>query len=533
MGAGPVGLSLAVECLRRGLRIRIVDMSPLPSQHSKALAIWSAAQEVFSAMGVVAEMRRQAFHPAAIQLRAPGKTLIRVPTGSLADTPFPDVLILPQSATERILGDRVEALGGRVERPVEMMKLDQDPGAVHCTLRLPEGAEEVVESDYVVGCDGAHSAVRHALGIRFEGRSLPECFVLCDARLEGDPQPQPDVQITFSHTGPVAMFPLGDEMWRVVASRGGQPGNASPTLEEMQEHIDAAGYSGLKLADPRWLSAFRISERRVERFRQGRVLLAGDSAHIHSPAGGQGMNTGVQDAFNLGWKLECILRHGAGPGQFLESYSAERAPIAQSVISGSSQLTRIATLPCGPLSGIRNLVARGIGRSRAAVRNIGATLSGIQWHYDAGSPVICPEEGWDEDWEKQGFSPGWRIRDARIHQETEAFSILQMVLGSTKHYLLAFSGRQPNYRDADRIEACAVTARQHALPIEVLRIWRGAHTPGHDWFSDPDSEAHRRFGANGPAIYLVRPDSYVAGRLQPPDALKVRRMLNQAAGLEG
>jgi len=530
VGAGPVGLTLACECRRHGLPVRIIDMRPIPSQHSKALAIWASAQEVFASVGVTDRMRTEAFHPSGLRLRIPNRTLIRVPAGRFVDSPYPDVLILPQSLTERILLERFEELGGEVERSVELVGLDHVPGGVEARIKKSEGGEEGLHCDYLVGCDGAHSAVRHAAGIRFSGHSLPECFVLCDARAEGETLPPNDVQITFSPRGPVAMFPLGNGVWRVVASRGSGAGTAPPTMHEMQDHLDCAGYTGMKLTDPLWLSSFRVSERQVDRYRQGRVLLAGDAAHIHSPAGGQGMNTGIQDSFNLGWKLACILLHGGDSSQLLESYSAERFPIARNVISGSSRLTKVATLPPGPLRWVRNLSASLAGRSRKVISQIASTLSGMNLCYPESSPIISADSNWDEDWIQHGFQPGCRIRSCRLHHGDDAYDLFEMIKASTGFTLLIFSGKTPHYSDADRIERLSTIANHHRLPVRMIKVWRGSHTPSDDWLSDPDAEAHRRFGASGPSSYLIRPDHYVAARSQPASPVDLKSALDRTGG---
>jgi 2-polyprenyl-6-methoxyphenol hydroxylase-like FAD-dependent oxidoreductase len=522
VGAGPVGLTLALECARHGVSFQIVDAAPKPSDKSKALAVWSAAQEVFSALGVLDPIREEGFHPAGVRVSSRKRTLVRVPSGKYVDSPYPDVVLIPQSSTERILLERLTAMGHAVSRPVEFVTLTQDASGVSSLLRTPEGVEETVHSQFVVGCDGAHSAVRHAVHATFAGKANPECFVLCDAEVSGSiPQ---EVMIYVSRHGALPMFPIRERVWRIISTREDAAGTAPPTLEEMQEHLNERGPGGLTLSNPEWLSCFRVSERKVERFRHGRVLLAGDAAHIHSPAGGQGMNTGLQDAFNLGWKLAFILKKSCSMDSLLESYHAERSPVVQKVIAEASMRTRLTMFARGPLATLRNLGAAMLGRSERFIEKFAVSTSGTNIHYGA-SPVIGDDSFWDEDWRSHGFAPGWRIRDASVFAEETRISLLSEVLASGKFTLLLFSGSRPNYRDADLLENLRQEAAGLSSLVGTAGIWRGEHAPDDSWLLDPDGSAHKRFGAENTSIYLVRPDSYVATRSQPANFEPVAKVL--------
>jgi 2-polyprenyl-6-methoxyphenol hydroxylase-like FAD-dependent oxidoreductase len=523
VGAGPVGLSLALECARHKLTFRIVDMAPLPSDKSKALAIWSAAQEVFSAMGVLDAMREQAFFPEGIRVCSKTRTLLRVPNGQFVDSPYPDVILLPQSSTEKILLERLEELGHRVSRPVELVSFEQDDDGVKSVLRHPDGREEIFHSLFLAGCDGAHSAVRRCTGANFSGRARPECYVLCDAEVTGPISP--DVHIFVSGHGVLPMFPIHDRVWRIISTREGAAGTAPPTLEEMQEHLADRGPGGLTLSNAEWLSSFRISERKVERFRTGRVLLAGDAAHIHSPAGGQGMNTGIQDAFNLGWKLAFILRQSCSAEVLLESYQAERSPVAVKVIADAALRTRLVMVARGPLAMLRNAGAALIGRSHRAIEKLAVSFSGTKISYGA-SPALGQDKAWDEDWRNHGFAPGNRVRDVAVYDDETRISILQDVLSSENFSLLLFSGNRPNYRDADFLEGVRQEAAGFSSLLVTAAVWRGEHAPDESWLLDPDGSAHRRFGVDNTAAYLVRPDGYVAIRCQPGNFLPIAGYLS-------
>jgi len=524
VGAGPVGLSLALECARHDVAFQIIDAAAQPSDKSKALAIWSAAQEAFSAMGVLEKMRAEAFLPEAVRFCTPRRTLLRMPVGKFVDSPYPDVLLLPQSATERILGEKLQQMGHSVIRPLELIGMSQDGQGVTATLQNPEGRTETLQCSYLVGCDGAHSATRHAVGGVFEGVAQPESFILCDAKVSGETSLPPEVLIYLSKHGVLPMFPIRENVWRIISTRDQAAGTAPPTLDEMQAHLDERGPGGLELSMPEWLSCFRISERKVENFRVGRVLLAGDAAHIHSPAGGQGMNTGVQDAFNLGWKLGVILRNDGDPEALLNSYHDERSPVARQVIAEASLRTRLSILTKGPLASLRNLGAFALGHSDRFIKKFAVNFSGVTISYGQ-SPALGKEEFWDEDWQTHGFRVGHRMRDASVESDGVRVQLLSEVLASTKHTLILFSGVRPNYRDADLVESIRQAAAGFSSLVGTLAIWRGAHAPDESWLLDPDASAHKKFGTENCSAYLIRPDGYVAERSQPADFKPIAQAL--------
>jgi 2-polyprenyl-6-methoxyphenol hydroxylase-like FAD-dependent oxidoreductase len=516
VGAGPVGLTLAVECARREVSFRIVDAAAEPSQTSKALAIWEAAQRVFAAQGVVTRMHEEGLRPAAIRLATRRGTLLRVPREAFGPGEWQGPLILPQCSTERILLERLGELGHSVERPLEFVGMAGDSDGVTATLTTPDGTKEEVRCRYVVGCDGAHSAVRHAGGFRFEGRALPDCFILCDATVSGPLPPDPEVMVFLSRHGVLPMFPIRENVWRIISTRNRHAGTAPPTLEELQEHVNQRAPKGLILSHPEWLSTFRISERRVDRFRMGRVLLAGDAAHIHSPAGGQGMNTGIQDAFNLGWKLEFILRHSADAEMLLTSYHDERAPEASRVIADASWRTKLAMFNSGPLAALRNLGAAALGKSPAGIAHMAHSLSGSRTHY-ARSPIHGSDSAWHEDWRMHGSRPGQRMLDVRVMAEDVEVSLLDQVLSTTRFSLIFYSGRRPNYRDASVADELRTRVANYSEVISCFSIWRGEHAPDESWMLDSEGDAHRAAGAAFASAVLVRPDGFVAARSQPAD----------------
>ncbi|MEU9042916.1 MULTISPECIES: FAD-dependent monooxygenase [unclassified Kitasatospora] len=351
VGAGPVGLTAAAELCRRGVRCRIVDRLAAPQPYAKAVGIQPRTLEVWDSMGLVRRVLDEAV-PLLGQLAfvdgAPGP---RIDLDLPADVPY-RFAALPQDATERLLAEHLAGYGAVVERGTEVLGLRQDDDGVHAALATPRGPREL-SARFVVGCDGAHSTVRHAAGIGFGGDAFPEQFMLGDVELDWDLPPGYAVRATRAAadgTGRdvLVCVPLpGRRRYRVSMTvppelataadpvRGvahGLEGGHAPELRHIQQSLDRLAPRPVTASALRWSSVFRISHRLADRYRSGRLLLAGDAAHIHPPTGAQGMNTGIQDAWNLAWKLALTVR-GAAADTLLDSYHAERHPVGREVVA--------------------------------------------------------------------------------------------------------------------------------------------------------------------------------------------------------
>jgi len=358
VGAGPVGLTLANELARHGIAVRVVDKAPSRTDKSKALVLWSRTLELLDDAGYAAPFLPAGFAAHGAQI-SNGKDIVARVTFDSVDSRFAYALMIPQSETERILEEQLARHGVSVERSVEMTGFADEGTSVEAILKRPDGTSETVAADWLVGCDGAHSAVRHGLDFTFDGNTLESNWVLADGHLKGL-EPHDRLHIFWHRDGILAFFPIVGDRWRVVADLGLAEANAhqaDPTLAEVNALLARRGSAALVMSDPIWLAAFRINERKVRDYRKGRVFLAGDAAHIHSPAGGQGMNTGMQDAFNLAWKLALVIKGSARPG-LLDSYSPERTAVGERVLRNAGRLTELATLRNPVLQGIRNTVAR-------------------------------------------------------------------------------------------------------------------------------------------------------------------------------
>ncbi|MEU4641033.1 FAD-dependent monooxygenase [Micromonospora sp. NPDC023814] len=345
VGAGPTGLTMAGQLARYGVRVRLVDRALDRVHESRALAIQPRTLEVLAGLGVTDEMVAAGNRAVRLTLHA-GRRQRSVPLFDLglSDTAYPYLLFLSQAETERLLGEHLAAVGVTVERGVELVGLERTDRAAVATLRDRDGRVRRVSARYVVGCDGAHSAVRQFAGIGFEGGAYPQTFVLADLEVDGV---QPGAAHAFlSGRGMLFLFPLGrPATWRLLAMRPADdptPPGAPVHLAGVQALADTYAGGALRLHDPVWATNFRLHHRAATAYRAGPAFLAGDAAHIHSPAGAQGMNTGIQDAVNLGWKLARALHADADPA-LLDSYQAERAPVGRMVLRFSDRAFTVAT----------------------------------------------------------------------------------------------------------------------------------------------------------------------------------------------
>jgi 2-polyprenyl-6-methoxyphenol hydroxylase-like FAD-dependent oxidoreductase len=383
VGAGPVGLVAGCELARHGVTVRVIDKLTQPTDQSRAIALHARSLDMFDRMGIVDELLDTGIKAIAMQLYAGGRKLFRVPLGEV-DSAFPFTLNTAQTETERVLGERLQSLGVTVERGVELVALSEDDDGVHLTLQKG-GSTERVSASWVIGADGARSTARKLVGTKLAGSFVGERFLL------GDVDAEHSLDLDSMHTffapdGPVIVLPMCDGRMRFLAEVHDAPDtplNMHPTTDELQEIVDRR-IGGIRVLRSHWLTSFEIHHARVPAYRWGRVFLAGDAAHIHSPAGGQGMNTGMQDVFNLAWKLATVINGDAG-ATLLDSYEAERAPVADSVIAFTNRLTKAGTLSGVPRR-IRDVVLRMLSRIPAARRVMAETAEEVNVAYK-DSPI--------------------------------------------------------------------------------------------------------------------------------------------------
>ncbi|MBN8549863.1 MAG: FAD-dependent monooxygenase [Deltaproteobacteria bacterium] len=357
VGAGPVGLTLACELARYGISVRIIDTAAQRTDKSKALIIWSRTLELLDRGGASAPFIDAGFKALAVNMIAGEKAVGHVSLHNI-QTPYPFGLMLPQSETERLLDLRLQSFGISIERQVELLSFTNSPHGIEAVLQRADGHQETLSAGWLLGCDGAHSTVRHSLGAPFTGETNKSDWLLADVHMTGYRRPDSEASIHWHRDGVLVIFPICPGRYRVLADLppAGTERPPTPTLEQVQTILDTRGPGGQNVFDPIWLAGFRINGRKVSEYRWGRVFLLGDAAHIHSPAGGQGMNTGMQDAFNLAWKLALVIR-GVCKEELLNSYTPERSGVGDKVLKFTGRITTIGTLRNPIAQKLRNTLA--------------------------------------------------------------------------------------------------------------------------------------------------------------------------------
>ncbi|SNT27523.1 2-polyprenyl-6-methoxyphenol hydroxylase [Asanoa hainanensis] len=369
VGAGPVGLATAVTLAQRGITATVVDQAAEGANTSRAAVIHAHTLEELDRIGVAETLVRQGVRAPRFTIRDRDRTLVPVRFDDLP-TRFPYALMVSQAVTEAVLLDRLTQLGGRVLRPHQVLGLTVDGEGAK--VDFADGA--TCRARYVVGADGMHSAVRKHAGIGFgDAGTAGESFTLADIRVDSD-LPRDEVVLFFSGTGMVVWAPLPGDVVRIVAAVDDAP--EVPDVAYIQALLDARGPARRRsvVRDVVWGSRFRVHHRVADRFRAGPVLLAGDAGHVHSPAGGQGMNLGLHDAIALGETLAAVL--SGEPESMLDDYAAARRPIAQEVVTFANRLTRLATAPA-PARPVRNTILAGLSALPVFRRKLAWRLSGL------------------------------------------------------------------------------------------------------------------------------------------------------------
>jgi len=395
VGSGPTGLLAACELLRRGVRVRLIDRALEPSSVPKALSLWPRALDILADLGLAEPVQAE-----SIRINAFSYYSDRTALATFRFLPGLASRILPQPVTERLLTERLSALGGKIERGVRLLCIDDatmsggaaDTDGVSVLLEHADGTLERARVPFVVGADGAGSAVRGQIGAGFQGSTYERGFALIDARIDGF-LPRDEVSYYQAAGGTLVIVPQPDGVFRFLTALA--PTATELSVEMMQSVVDHHGPRGVRITDPVWQTVFRVHARQATEFQRGRVFLAGDAAHVHSPAGGQGLNNGLQDAHNLAWKLAAVI-HGDSPESLLNSYTLERAAATRRIVRDTDVQTR-AWMVNGRLRLIaRDAAFRALDASGAVSRWYTPVMAGRRLAYPAtrqtqhpGGPAIC------------------------------------------------------------------------------------------------------------------------------------------------
>lgn len=543
VGAGPTGLAAAMSLARAHIPVRLIDKAPQPALHSRAIGIQARTLELFEQHRLIEPFLDLGHRAHTANLYSNGQRLARLDFDPL-QTRYPYVLFLDQSVTERLLTEHLVTLGVTVERGVELTAFSHGATQLSATLQHADGHVEAIQAAYLIAADGAHSTIRHQLAMSFAGKTFEQIFLLADLQAE-TPWSDDEFHIFASGEGLAALFPMGGQRYRLIADHpvrpaasvaGGEPAASAissgepapsdeavpaPTLDECCALAARRIHHPVKFAELTWSAHFRLNSRMVEQLRAQRVFLAGDAAHVHSPAGAQGMNTGIQEAFNLGWKLARVL-NGKAPDRLLDSYHLERHPIEREVLRQTSFVTQLAEADHGPLKLLREHVMpalAALGPLRDAAR---LTVSELAIQYRR-SPLTL-ERVLDG-----GPRAGERAPDALVHvvdgplgrapgigcifdlHDPAFFSLFLLVEPQPNEAPLDPAASRKATRDADLDRLSDALGR---LLHGAVRVWRVSDTVGEGAPSLSES-----YGRTRPAFYLIRPDGYISVRGRPASDL--------------
>lgn len=524
IGAGPVGLTMAAELARRSVKVRIIDKSLTPTTLSKALAVHARTLEVFEQMGLAETFLSRG-------LRVQGMTAWMGDTNRTAhigfqdlDSPYPFILDIPQNQTETILIEHLSKLQLQVERGTELVSLQQTNETVTVELRDANGQTEFVAVPWVIGCDGAHSTVRHQLGVPFEGTQYPDSFLLGDVRVDWS-LPEDQMHVFVTEGGLLAAFPYGNQRYRLMAnatvtrdpnSKTAPTQASEATLAELQQFVRDRSPVETQISDPIWISWFHSHLRHVTQTRVDRVFLVGDSAHIHSPAGGQGMNTGIQDAYNLAWKLALVVS-GNATDKLLDSYQEERMAVAESVLKLSDGLLSTVTANRPIVKLLRDHLAPVLLNTRMVRHHMTEQISELAIHY-RDSSIVRSSLSSNHLFSGARIHAGDRAPDVQYRNDQGDAQRFYHLLRGTEHSLFLLSERA---EVLDSLAQKLTPWRQQFALYSVRADQAAPSTSGYETVRDPAQAIRHRYNLPPDSVLIIRPDGYIGFLSDTVDIAKV------------
>jgi 2-polyprenyl-6-methoxyphenol hydroxylase-like FAD-dependent oxidoreductase len=521
IGAGPTGLMMACQLARWGIPFRIVEKNSGPTTQSRALAIQARSLEIFAQMGIAQDAVAQGKPAKAVNYVSRGKLVQQISLEGHGEalTAFPYLLILDQSRTEQLLLDDLARHGHSVEWQTELISFSEVNQCVDVTLKRPDGSSEQVQAQWLIGADGAKSRVRQILDIPFGGKTYPYSLFVLDCKVEL-PFRDDEGYIAFSDTSFAAFFPMSEGRCRVISLLPeGLNGQDPITFEGVNRDFADRMQMDVRLSDPRWISTYHAHHRYTATFHKGRCFLAGDAAHVHSPVGAQGMNTGLQDAYNLAWKLALVIVGKARP-QLLETYNGERLPIAKSLVRTTDRVFNL-TLNTNWLArrGVMFVAPKALAlvlKEKHLARLAFTIISQIGIHYRQSGLSSDASSG---DFPRRAPLPGDRLPYVKYPENGKIVNI-QGKVKATALTLLLFGGTH----DDVSVQSILSTAAKYggAIIVEYIR------------FTPETKPLYDAVGLQSGGYYLVRPDMYLACRSSTLNAEHlagyVRRFLTGSTG---
>jgi len=514
VGAGPTGLAMAAELLRHGMRVRLIDKAGGPTRLSKAVVLMPRTLEEFQLRGLHERTLALGEKVHSFSAYFENEIIFHAEYARISSN-FNYLLNIPQCDTELVLREELERLGGVIEWGTVLESFEESADGVQCVVRDSDGGMVEVRCAYLAGCDGAHSVVRHGIGAEFHGDSYRDTWLLADVKVEWD-FPSGHTYSFFCNDGLLAMFSMPGGRHRLYVVRPeAQTLGREPEFADIVSAVEQIAPGKMKLSEPEWLAEFHCHHRKVKHYRKGRVFLAGDAAHIHSPESGLGMNTGVQDAFNLGWKLAAVHR-GECPAELLETYDAERSFVGKQVVALSDFTHKMSV----QFNMLGNLTRSALWRffSSYYVHHYSRLEEGFQVRIHYPGNRFLEHHG-----HPQGFRPdlpevvsGARLLDGELVVPGGGEIVrLYDRLGARYFTLIIMAGPHPDAHHRAAIWSLAELLAGFGEKCRSMLILGRQHADGFEAFPgevllDVNQFLHHRYGADRGSIYLARPDSYVA-----------------------
>lgn len=501
IGAGPSGLAMAHELTRRGIKCRIIEKLSTPSDKSKALGIQPRSIELFEDMGVLEDFLREGVKVRAFNIYSNLSTPISHVETKYIRSAYPYFLIIPQNKTEEIFTKKLEELGSKIERGLELTSYAQEENHIVARIKNQKGKIEEIRVKYLIGCDGAHSICRKLMGSNFVGDQYATNWLLLDAYIKW-PLKFNEMYVFFSKKGFLATFPMEENYVRFVADYDStitheELGN-SLNIKFFQNIINERVGDNIELTRATWMSVFSIHHRLAEKLCSKNVFLIGDSAHIHSPAGGQGMNTGIQDANALAWKMALVMQNKARP-ELLQTYQ-ERHKVMENIVELTHLTTLMASIKNPILQFIRNKLLFLLSRSDHFKSYFVNRIAQLKLNY-RHSVIIG--ENWDT--KCRSIRPGDLFPDIEIFDKTQNKTRLKKIIKDLKHNLLIFTQGD----EAQEIENSIRLKYSDIIDITIIKDRKEANN------YSATSDIFEYLGIKQVGLYLLRPDGYIAYRNQP------------------
>jgi len=498
VGAGPTGLMMAYALARQGIQIQIIDKKSARTPSSNATWVQARTLEIFDQLGLLDSFKHYGHSCDTIYIHPNGEDSFSI-SFKEANSISPFILMLPQSKTEQILEDALNQLGYYVERNVELLDVKQDDAGVTAFVRIDEDKKETLKTEWLIGCDGANSQVREACNLSFSGSDLKEQFLVADATINFSHFSKDQFHYYFSQGTLLTIFPLGENKYRIAANLHLPYLRKLLTTGDVIDIVQERAQGSFHISSVEWISPFWIHSKLVTKMRQASIFLAGDAAHILSPAAGQGMNMGIQDAYNLAWKLGFVIKSNAKTS-LLDTYHSERHPVAEKTVSENEYYTKMVLFDDRfdeKLDKFKNDLSQKTAYWTEKIYN---QVSQLDIHYHAGFVT--------ESSSSKGnnlLKPGTSAPDAFIQNST-----LYKFFDYEKFNILLFTGVNPDSQLELLIDLYQRLKDLNSRGIQTQLISISPIKTIPEVLLDSDKSVHKRYKVVQPAIYILRPDTYIA-----------------------